>query len=96
MNSRYVILTDAAPKEERNALTNYLKGKSHYWHHFADSWLVVDTKNQWTASSLREAAKLQMPTAHVLVLKVGQPETPSWSGYGPTKIFAWLKSSWLG
>ena len=95
MKQRFVLLVDGAKVDERDAITAFIKGKFGFWHHFSDTWLLTSNNADWDTPKIREAVRA-LTNSNVLVLKVDLPaEAPRWSGRAPTKMFDWLKKSWI-
>jgi len=93
MKRRFIICVDDSSKEQQDALTQFLKDKKvGYWHWFSDVWLMTDPQRKWTASQLRNELESLLPAAHKLILQIDGEST--WSGFGKTKMFDWLKQTW--
>jgi hypothetical protein len=93
MKRRFIVCIDQATSEQQNLLTQFLKNKGvGYWHWFSDLWLVTDTTLQISANSLRDEINTILPGAHKLVVQIDGQQT--WSGFGPTQMFNWLKNTW--
>lgn len=92
MRRSFVLLVDDATGEQQNAVTDFVKGKCAYWHHFSDAWLLSVVNEEWTAKEIRDKLHEIVPGANVLVLPVEAKR--QWAGRGPEKMFNWLKSTW--
>ena len=100
MAQRFIICTDgsenAPTAKERDRITDLLMSKNlDVWHWFEDLWLVVDNRDEYNASGLRDEIQkcFTRQKKNVLVL---QTETRNYSGYGPGAAWKWMKRKWDG
>ncbi len=92
---KFVVATNRATVEQRNAITRFFQSKSiGFWHHFNDLWLV--SSNQFDGTiQLRDALITEAPGVLILVLEVDVPNTTKpWSGFGRKKMWPWLQKFW--
>jgi hypothetical protein len=92
MKRRFVILADDATPAQQNVITLYLKDKFAYWHRFSDSWLITTSREDWTATKIRDELKTLATGLNVLVLRVDAPK--GWAAFGAKGMFEWLHSTW--
>ncbi len=92
MKKRFILVIDNPTKEQQNAVTNFFKNQLGYWHWFSDVWLLTDTTNTWTVSSIRDTVKELIPEARLLVFAIGSGT--AWAGSGKTEMFKWLHNTW--
>lgn len=92
MKKRFILVIDNPTKEQQNAVTNFFKNQLGYWHWFSDVWLLTDTTNTWTVSSIRDTVKGLIPEARLLVFAIGSGT--AWAGSGKTEMFKWLHNTW--
>ena len=95
MKKRFILVIDNPTKVQQNAVTNFFKNRRlGYWHWFSDIWLLTDSRNTWTAASIRDKVKELAPGTRLLVFMLEGNDT--WSGFGKTGMFKWLHNTWKG
>lgn len=93
MKKRFILVIDNPTKEQQNAVTNFFKNRRlGYWHWLSDVWLLTDSRNTWTATSIRDKVKELVPGTRLLVFSIGSGTT--WAGSGKTEMFKWLHNTW--
>ena len=92
MKKRFILVIDNPTKEQQNAVTNFFKNQLAYWHWFSDVWLLTDTTNTWTVTSIRDKVHELIPGTRLLVLPIESGTV--WAGVGKTEVFKWLHNTW--
>jgi hypothetical protein len=91
---RFIILAQGASGSEPagRKITRALKAKGvAYWHHIANGWLVVDSKertHKWWHHLLRPCVGAG---GRLVIVNV---DGGTHSARGPGKMFPWLRSTW--
>ena len=52
-----LFIDDNFSVEERDKITNYVKGKYAYWHWISNVWLLSTSKDGVTTESIRDEVK---------------------------------------
>lgn len=92
MMKRFILVVDNPTKEQQNAVTQFFKNRLGYWHWFSDVWLLTDTTNTWTVTSIRDKVRELIPGARLLVFPIASGTV--WAGSGKTEMFKWLHNTW--
>jgi hypothetical protein len=91
--ARYVVVVDGETPEQRNALTQFVKGSgAGYWHWVGPAWLIVDTAGRdeiWWRESFR---KLLPVSANIIVINA---DTASYAAFSPAGSHKWLDETWM-
>lgn len=95
---RFVISLNSTTVEQQKAFVQYLTNqKLPYWHWLHSTWLIIDHKREYTASSWRDILQLYFPKVHCMVIQLNG-EDDTWSGFGPASeennMFNWIKDGW--
>lgn len=94
MTKRFVVCTDTMTSEQTQAFRDKLN-KAGWWHWLPNAWLIKDSIEEHTASSLRDIISSISPAIQCLVLEV-KPET--WSTRSRNDkgrdMTDWLQSDW--
>lgn len=98
MSKRYIVAVDSSTKEQANAFSEFLKSNGLGWWHWLDNfWLIVDTRDQFSASKIRDKLGETHPRVHNLVIELNE-YGDTWSGLGPSSakrnMFTWIKETW--
>ncbi len=94
MKKRFILVIDGATKEQQNIITIFFKDRMGYWHWFSDAWLLTDSSNTWTVSSIRDKVQELIPGINMIVLAI-ESDT-EWAGFGQANRFDWLNDTWKG
>ena len=89
MTARYVLLTEGATTEQKDAFTKALQGKPvGFWHWYSDSWIITDVSGGTfpTTASLRDAFHGFAPQATCVVVS-GAEGWASWLAPDKSKWF---------
>lgn len=94
MKRRFVVCIDNTTKEQQDIVTAWFKKSGvGYWHWLKDMWLVTDPLMKWNANKLRDELNSLLPSSYKMVIQIDGENT--WSGYGNTNMFKWLKDTWI-
>jgi len=62
MKKRFIVLVESETDQQTRALADLLSPENfNWWHWLPNSWLIVDSKGQFTSVSLRDAVKKIYP-----------------------------------
>lgn len=96
MKKRYVICVDGANAEQENKITALIKSINlGWWHRMGNVWLVYDSSDRYTALTLRDALRKEVPSPTFLVLALDDGGA-RWGGFGAPEMFKWLHRNWSG
>lgn len=85
---KIVIITDGAPSDQQDAVTEFLKKQGvGYWHWIANAWLV-QTSKRINLTEWRDAIKPLCPGISALLFSF--EDTDDWSVLADRKSFEWL------
>jgi hypothetical protein len=98
MRKRFVVLLSAAPKSANDRFLEWARNEQiSWWHWMQGSWLLVDSKGEHTAATIRDGVGQSFGKIRCLVLEL-RGEDDSWAGRGPRTVkrnmFSWIKSKW--
>lgn len=98
MRKRFVVCLNSSTNEQNEKFKEFIKeSRLGWWHWLSNSWLLVDSKGQCTASSLRDQLNRNYPGIHSLVLEL-RGDDDTWAGFGPSgedkNMFKWIKENW--
>ncbi len=97
---RFIIATNNATAEQRNAITDFVKEKGWaFWHHFEDFWMVVtDDYSHMTSKQLfNELTDIPVigKQFYIIVIRMaGQDQPMTHFGFGPPKGWEWTAKCW--
>ncbi|OOF38986.1 hypothetical protein BKK50_11185 [Rodentibacter rarus] len=93
MVKKFIILVDEDfNKEQRNAITNFFKGKYAYWHWIGNVWLITTKNETDTVNTIRD--ELIKLTNRGAILVINASESSGWAAFGQKKKFTWMHNSW--
>lgn len=95
---RFVLMTAGLTTDQERAIVDWLAPNFGWFHHFTNSWLIVDFTGETTAEVLRDGLRQFIPGPVPFV--VLQVEPKSWSGMMKTddigaKQTKWLNENWM-
>jgi hypothetical protein len=101
VKTRFVVSVNPSTAEQRRAFKSYLSSLGlGWWYWVAGTWLVVDTRAQLTAASLRDAVVRTFPGIYAIVLEIPEGSSVTWAGFGPKSpprdMFTWIRNVWDG
>lgn len=100
MKKRFIVSLDSETPEQEKEFVEYLRSNGcGWWHWINNTWMIVDSKGEQTASRLRDDLDKIFPAVRKIVFELrGTDDT--WSGFGPTgkeqNMFNWIKKNWKG
>lgn len=102
MKKRFIVSLNSFGTQEQNAaFVSFLDAnKAGWWHWLGGTWLLIDWRGNWTASSLRDALRTIYPGAWFLVSEIPTPSPVVWAGIGPDdpvqreRMQNWLRQVW--
>lgn len=99
MKKRFIVCSNPSTDEQNKAFVEFLdKNSLNWWHWLANTWLIIDDQDQFTATTLRSGIKDLFPGIHMMVFELPKDGT-NWAGYGPNgednnNMFTWIKNNW--
>ena len=98
--AQFIIATNNAGVDKRNAITNFVKSKQWgFWHHFEDFWMITTNEpDQTTSQQIYEelTAKPEIGKEIFIIVirmaKTGHPMTHF--GFGPPQGWEWTSKYW--
>lgn len=93
-----MVLIEGASKEQDDAFLDWIKEHQlGWWHWMRDGWLLIDPKERFSVSDIRDQIKTTHGTLTSMVIEIKGSED-TWAGFGPNKgeknMFDWLKRTW--
>ena len=92
---RFIVLLQSETDQQTKAFSQMLPATDFkWWHWLPNSWLIVDTKDQFTSRSLIDTVKSAYPGVNAFVSEI---ESDHWTGFGPkdeSTYFPWLHKNW--
>lgn len=98
MSKRYIVALDSSTNEQNYALQDFIKENSlGWWYWIKTFWLIIDSKEKFSASDIRDVLNRTHPKVDCLVIELNE-HGDTWAGYGPAteekNMFKWIKKNW--